>query len=260
MGVDAGDVDRDGDEDVFHANLTGEGHTLLVGTGAGLFDDASRASGLAALTLPFTGFGAAWMDFDNDSWLDLLIVNGAVRTIESLARQRDPYPLHQPRQLLRNRGDGRFEDVTAQAGPAFARSAVGRGAAFGDVDNDGDIDVLVGNNNDRAELLVNRLGNRQRWVGVRLVGDPSGRDMLGARVGVEPSGGPMLWRRARSDGSYASASDPRVIVGLGSAREPVRVHVIWPSGRTEVWSGVSINRWTTLREGATSGGEGRQTQ
>jgi len=108
----------------------------------------------------------------------------------------------------------------------------------------------VGNNNGRAELLGNEVGNRRNWVGLRLVGRGTpGRDMLGARVGVELPDGRTLWRRARSDGSYASANDPRVLVGLGGAAGPVRVQVVWPDGQTEEWTGVGIAQWVTLRQG-----------
>lgn len=248
MGVDAGDFDNDGDEDIVITNLTGEGIALYVNDGSGVFEERSVPTGLRPASLPYTGFGAAWFDFDNDTWLDVLTVNGAVRTIEALARARDPFPLHQRKQLFRNVG-GRFEDVTGRAGPAFELSDVGRGAAFGDLDNDGDIDVVVGHNNGRVRLLVNDVGNRGHWVGLRLVGTNRRRDMVGARVGVVRRDGSVLWRRARADGSYGSANDPRVLVGLGDATDPPRVRVVWPSGRTEEWSGVSVDRWTTLQEG-----------
>jgi enediyne biosynthesis protein E4 len=260
MGVDAGDFDNDGDEDLFHANLTGEGHTLFMNDGAASFDDVTRESGLGQSTLPFTGFGAAWLDFDNDGWLDLLTINGAVRIVETLRGQDDPFPFRQRPQLFRNLANGRFEDVTDRAGSVFRIPMVGRGAAFGDVDNDGDTDVLVANNNGRAQLLINQMGNRNHWVGLRLVGNPAKRpsspppvkyrDMLGARVGIVRTDGKTYWRRARSDGSYASANDPRTLIGLGQLGEPVGVLVKWPDGRDEEWDRVDIDRWTTLNQGS----------
>jgi hypothetical protein len=219
-----------------------------VNDGSGRFDDRSARSGLGPLTLPFTGFGAAWLDFDNDGWLDVLGVNGTIVAIEAQRRANDAFPQRQPKQLLRNLGDGRFEDVTRDAGGVLQQPEVGRGAAFGDVDDDGDVDVLVGNGGGRTQLLINEVGNGKHWVGLRLVGEQR-RDMHGARVAVIRRDGPALWRRARSDGSYASANDPRVLVGLGDSAEPIRVRVLWPGGRTEEWSDVAIDRYTTLREG-----------
>jgi hypothetical protein len=250
MGVDAGDFDNDGDEDLFVTNLPGETNTLYVNDGSALFEDRTMMAGLAIPSLPYTGFGTAWFDFDNDGWLDLLVANGAVRIMESLARATDPFPLHERNQLFRNLGTGRFEEVTARAGAVFELSEVSRGAAFGDVDNDGDVDVLLTNNNGPARLLINHVGERNRWVGLRLVGGPGRRDMLGARVGVFRDKGPALWRRARADGSYASANDPRVLVGLGEAARVRRVRVVWPSGRVEDWTDIAVGRWITLQEGS----------
>jgi hypothetical protein len=266
MGVDAGDFDNDGDEDLFVTNLVGETNTLYVNDGTGLFEDRTATVGLGVPSLPYTGFGSAWFDFDNDGWLDLLVANGAVRIKEALARPTDPFPLHERNQLFRNLGAGRFEEVTARAGAVFELSEVSRGAAFGDVDNDGDVDVLVTNNNGPARLLINHVGQRNRWVGLRLVGGSTSltadaepgrrvggsgpRDMLGARVAVFRHQGPPLWRRARADGSYGSANDPRVLVGLGDQATVPRIRVMWPSGRVEEWTAVAVGRWTTLKEGS----------
>ena len=247
MGVDAGDFDNDGDEDLFMTELNGEGSNLYVNGGTGVFDDHSARSALGPLSLQYTGFGTAWFDFDNDGWLDLLSVNGRVQAAEG--DTREPFPLNQRKLLFRSLGTGRFEDVSAGAGAAFQLADVGRGAAFGDIDNDGDYDVVVGNDAGPTRLLINNVGNRHHWIGLRLIGEQAKRDMLGARVEIVRSDGDVLTRRARSDGSYASANDPRVLVGLGAATEAPRVRVRWPNGQAEEWTSVPVDRWTTLTEG-----------
>ena len=246
MGVDAGDYDNDGDEDLFMTHITNEGNNLYVNNGAASFQDRSTVSGLGAGSLPYTGWGTTWFDYDNDGWLDLLAVNGTV--IASPGPADRPFPYDQRRSLFRNLGDGTFEDVTGAAGAAFELSETGRGAAFGDIDNDGDVDVVVGNDTGPVRLLINRIGNRRHWLGLRLAG-AGGRDMLGARVAVLRDGVPTLWRRARSDGSYASANDPRVLVGLGDSDAWPTVRVQWPDGAVEEWRDVAIDDWTTLRAG-----------
>ena len=247
MGVDAGDFDNDGDEDLFMTHLTGQTNTLYVNSGTGLFEDRSALSGLGPASLRDTGFGTAFFDFDNDGWLDILVVNGLVRAMEE--RLNESFPYGQRRVLFRNLGDGRFEEVTGQAGAVFQVADVGRGAAFGDLDNDGDIDVLIGNDAGSARLLINDVGSKNHWLGLRLVGEDVPRDMLGARVEVIRQDGSTLWRRARADGSYASANDPRVLVGLGASAAAPTVRVHWPSGQAEAWSDVAIDRWTTLTVG-----------
>jgi hypothetical protein len=250
MGVDAGDFDNDGDEDIFKTNLTGEGDTLYVNDGSGVFEDRTKRLGLCLPSLPYTGFGTTFIDFDNDGWLDVLTVNGTVRTLEGEVRAKDPFPFRQTKQLFRNLGGDRgFEDVTAKAGAVFRVPEVSRGAAFGDIDNDGDIDVVVANDNGPTRMLVNQIGNRNHWVGLRLIGGTTPRDMLGARVAVTRQDGVTIWRRARADASYGSANDPRVIVGLGSSTDPPKVRVIWPTGQSEEWSSVAVDRYTTLKQG-----------
>jgi len=248
MGVDAGDWDNDGDEDLVVTNLKGEKTTLYVNDGKGWFEDRSFEAGLAVASRPFTGFGTGFLDFDNDGWLDVVTVNGEVRTIEALARAKDPYPLHQRKQLFRNLGNSRFEEIGSRAGAAFQLSEVGRGLSFGDVDNDGDLDVLIGNNNGPARLLLNQSGSRQHWLGLRMVGQKISRDMLGTRVAVTLPQGTTLWRRVHSDGSYGSSSDPRVLVGLGQADRVSKIRAYWASGHVEEWKDLPVNRYHTLRE------------
>ena len=249
MGVDAGDFDADGDDDLFMTHLGTETNTLYTNDGTGLFEDRTVMTGLGPPSVAPTGFGTAWIDFDNDGWLDILVVNGAIKALEALVRAGDQFPLHERNQLYRNLRNGRFEEVTAEAGAVFDLSEVSRGAAFGDLDNDGDVDVLVTNNNGRARLLINNVGNRNRWVGVRLVGESGRRDMLGARVGVFRDNDRTLWRRARADGSYASANDPRVLVGLGETASISHIRVVWPSGGVEDWTDIDVDGWVTLEEG-----------
>jgi enediyne biosynthesis protein E4 len=248
MGVDAGDFDNDGDEDLFITELTGQGVDLYVNNGSGVFEEQSARAGLRQPTLPFTGFGAGWLDVDNDGLLDLFTVNGAV-TQNVEATRRDPFPLQQRKQLFRNAGGGRFEEATDRGGAVLQAAEVSRGAAFGDIDNDGDVDVVVGNASGPLRLLVNNVGQARHWVGVRLVGANTARDMIGARVAVVRADGSTVWRRARSDGSYGSANDPRVLAGLGESTQRPTVRVQWPDGRTEEWRGIAIDRYTTLQEG-----------
>ena len=249
MGVDAGDFDADGDEDLFVTELISQGSSLWVNDGTGTFEEQSARRGIRGPSLPYTGFGTAWFDFDNDGWLDILAVNGDVnQNVKTLSRRDDPFPLGQRKQLFRNTG-GRFEDVSAKAGKVFELVEAGRGAAFGDIDNDGDTDVLVANGAGRMRLLVNNLGSARHWVGLRLVSSSLKRDLVGARVEVRRSTGPAIVRRSRADGSYASANDPRVLVGLGPSTEQPRVRITWPDGSIEDWASVPIDRYTTLAQG-----------
>ena len=246
MGVDAGDFDNDGDFDLFMTHLPNEGNNLYENDGNAFFEDVSIRTALGPASHGRTGFGTAWFDLDNDGWLDLLAVNGAIEAIGG--RGDHPFPYDETNLLFRNPGNGRFEDVTDRAGAALRLSAISRGAAFGDIDNDGDTDVVVANNSGRARLLVNEVGNRNHWLGLRLTGRDAPRDMLGARVAVLRSG-EAAWRHVRTDGGYASAHDPRVLVGLGRSAQAPLVRVIWPSGRVEEWSDVPIDGYTTLVEG-----------
>ncbi len=261
MGVAAGDFDSDGDEDLFMTHLMSETNTLYVNDGSGLFEDRTLETGLAASSLPFTSFGTAWFDVDNDGWQDLAIVNGSVKILESLARGGNRFPLNQTNQLYLNVGGRRFEDATARAGAAFEVAAVSRGAAVGDLDNDGDADLVIFDNNAPPQLLRNELGHKASWLGLRLIGGKGGRDMLGARVEVLRTGAKALWGRASMDGSYCSSNDPRVLLGLGqpavSEKSVVSaVRVYWPDGKVETWNKPATGSYTTLRQGSAPTAEG----
>ena len=254
MGVVAGDVDGDGDEDLFMTHLASETNTLYRNDGHGLFDDTTALSRLGNASLEATGFGAAFIDFDNDGDLDLLTVNGAVSFSESQGRSGQMSVLSQPNQLFLNLGrdgDGHvgFAEVTGQASAALAVSEVSRGTALGDVDNDGDLDVLVTNNHGPVRLLLNAVGNRHHWLGVRLVDGEVGRDMLGAVVRAVLADGRVLTRRVRTDGSYCSANDPRLLFGLGQATRVDRLEVDWPGGSSEVFGVQEVDRYMTLVRG-----------
>ena len=246
MGVDAGDFDGNGTDDIFITHLMDETNTLYVNMGQAFFEDRTREAGLGMPGRRFTGFGTFFFDYDNDGWLDLFVANGAVQLLPDLMRKKDPFPLGQPNQLFRNTGKGGFVEVVDAAVPELQSLDVSRGAAFGDVDNDGDTDVLVTNNNGPARLFLNEVGNKNHWLGLRLVGKTGG-DVLGARVEVVVSKDNALRRRTRTDGSYLSANDPRVLVGLGAANRIQSVRVRWPDGTVEEWKDVAVDKYTTLK-------------
>ncbi len=249
MGIDAADFDRDGDEDLFMTHLAQETNTLYVNDGSGNFEDATREAGPGRSSWTKTGFGTGWFDYDNDGWLDLLVANGAVRVIEEQRQAGEPYPLRERNQLFRRIPGEGWEDRTEAAGDAFELVEVSRAAAFGDLDNDGDTDVLIVNNSGPARLLLNQVGQDNPWLGLRLVqGDPP-QDALGAWVGVHRRGAPTLWRRVRTTASYAAANDPRVLVGLGDGAEVSGVEVHWPGGPRELFSAPQTGRYHTLTQG-----------
>jgi len=250
MGVDAGDLLGHGFEDLAVPTMIGQHADLYANNGKGWFDDMSYESGIAQATQRYTGFSVGMLDYDNDGRLDLFFVNGAVRIVEDQARKGSLYPYAQSNLLLHNLGNGRFEDVSSRAGSPFSRLEVGRGAAFGDIDNDGAVDVVVVNNCGPARLLINNVGHRKPWIGLRMVGDKYHRDMLGTRVAVFRRNAPTLWRRVRTDGSYCSSNDPRVVFGLGDAPEILKVQAHWAGGRVEEWTGLPPGKYTTLHEGS----------
>ena len=250
MGVDAADFDGDGDEDLIMGHLTDQTNTLYVNDGSGNFRDTTLSAGLGYPSRSYTTFGTVWLDFDNDGWLDLLTANGTVSIISTLLQQGDPYPLHQPNQLFHHLGGGKFVEVTAEAGAVFDLSEVSRGVALGDIDNDGDMDALMANNAGPVRLLINEVGNHSGWVGFRLFADEPPRDRLGARVEVEREDGSIHWRRVRTDGSFASASDPRILLGLAAEGQVTRFRAHWTGGGgVEEFRSPAIGRYLILYRG-----------
>ncbi len=249
MGVEAADFDGDGDEDLFVTHIAEETNTFYRNLGGGLFEDATSEVGLGLPSLGFTGFGTGALDYDNDGKLDLMVVNGAVVLPRVLPDSGDAFPMQQPNQLLHNLG-ARFEEVSTGAGSVFNESEVSRGAAFGDIDNDGDIDVMVNNNNGPARLLINNVGHQNNWIGLRLV--DQGLVSNGTKVVLTLADGEVLVRRVRVAASYCSANDSRVLFGLGSAITFKALEVLWPDGTAEKWDGVpySVGTYYTLEKGS----------
>ncbi|MCP4151686.1 MAG: CRTAC1 family protein [bacterium] len=253
MGIGVGDFDCDGDEDLFMTHIMAETNTLYLNNGKGLYEDRTIALGLSAKSFPFTAFGTNWTDYDNDGWPDLFVCNGAVLVLENLARAGDPYPLHQPNQLFKNQKGKRFLEVTSLAGKGIHLSEVSRGAAFGDVDNDGDIDVMVINNNGPVRLMRNNVGHKKKWLGLSLVDGKTKSYLPGTLVALKRKGKPTLWRRVRTDGSYCSANDPRVHFGLDDSDTIESVEIHWPDGSKETWKKPVSMTYSTLIKGTLAG-------
>ncbi len=248
MGVTAADFDGDGDEDLFVTHNKKETNTLYLNGRQRGFADATSRFGLANPSVPYSGFGTLWFDYDNDGWLDLFVANGAV-VMDDRQPADSPYPYAQENQLFRGDGTGRSREIGPDvAGSALELVEVSRGAAFGDIDNDGDVDIAVSNNNGPARLLLNQVGSRNHWLGVRLEGEEGVKSAVyQARVALFREGHKPLWRRCHADGSYLSANDSRVLFGLGSSNHVGRVEVHWADGLCESWSGLAVNRYVTLR-------------
>jgi hypothetical protein len=246
MGIDAVDLDDDGDEDVIVVNLDGESDSLYRNDGA-FFSDATAAAGLRAISRPFTRFGTAWFDADNDGWLDLYQANGRVGQ-QAERFGDDVYA--EPSLLFRGSSDGRFTEVKPRGGSAAPLIASSRAAAFGDIDNDGAIDIVVVNRDRAPFVLHNVAPNRGHWLLLRVL-EPNGRDSLGAEV-TAMVGGRRVMRTVRAAYSYLASNDPRVHLGLGAATTVANVTVRWPDGSTESFGDQPADRIVTLqRHGST---------
>ena len=244
MGVGIGDFDRNGTSDILKTNFAGDTTTLYANSGDGFCEDRTFDSGLG-LNTRWLGWGAGFADFDNDGWLDIFLTNGHV--YPEVRRLRTEAGYEQRKVIYRN-VKGRFEDITEALGPPATIPKAGRGSAFGDIDNDGTIDVAINNVHDTPDLFLTRAPVENRWVQLRLVGTRSNRSAIGARVRVV-TGGESQVHEVRGGGSYMSQNDLRVHAGLGNASKVERVEVRWPNGLEEVWEDVASNQVLTLEEG-----------
>jgi enediyne biosynthesis protein E4 len=246
MGTDMGDVDGDGLLDIFVTNLDRQTHNLYRNLGKGLFADVTFESGVGEATLPFVGFGAVFFDYDNDTDLDLAIANGDV--IDNVSLFRDSTSYEQRNLLLQNNGMGKFRDVGPASGPGFALKKPSRSLSAADIDNDGDLDLLIGNVGQTADLLRNDGGNNSNSLSIRTIGSKSNRDGIGARLKLTV-GGKVLIQEVRAGSSYLSQSDLRVHFGMDKAPRADRLEIRWPSGAVDVLQDIEANQILTVTEG-----------
>ena len=246
MGVAVGDYDRNGTMDIFKTNFAGDTSTLYANTGAGLCDDRTFAGGIGMNTR-WLGWGAGFLDLDRDGWLDVFLANGHVYPEVDQLKTDAGY--RQRKIVYRNLGTGRFEDVTERLGAPVTTPRAARGAAYGDFDNDGDVDVVVNNVHDTPDLFRLDSDPSAHWVAVRLVGTKSNRSAIGARVRLV-AGDVMRVEEVRGGGSYNSQNDLRVHFGLGAVAKAERIEVRWPNGLEEHWTDVGVDRILTLTEGS----------
>ena len=244
MGLGIGDYNLDGHLDIFKTHFTGDTAGCYRGDGKGNFEDVTRSAKVGVETR-YTCWGTGLVDFDNDGYPDVLVVTGSV--YPEVERRLPQHPYKTPRILFRNLGDGTFEELNTQAGTGITTPHSSRGCAFGDFDNDGDIDVLIVNMNEPPSLLRNDVDPKQHWIKVKLEGVKSNRSAIGARVLVH-YGGKKQVQAVVSQSSYYSCNDSRLHFGVGSVTS-VDIDVYWPSGLHETHSNLTANQLVTLREG-----------
>ena len=245
MGVGIGDANLDGSLDIFKTHFADDTHVLYLNDGKGNFDDVTARSGLGVETR-YVGWGAGIADLDNDGLPDLFVVTGGV--YPEVERSLPAYAFKTPRLIFRNLGDGKFEELIEEAGPGIAAPHSSRGCAFGDFDNDGDVDVLVVNLNEPPSLLRNDISGGGHWLKVRLIGVKSNRSAIGARVLVR-YGGRRQVQELAAQSSFYSVNDPRLHFGLGDAAT-ADLAIRWPNGAAEAIPNVAANQLVTIREGS----------
>lgn len=246
MGADWGDYDNDGHLDIIVATYQWVANTLYHNDGDGFFTDVTFRAQLGAESLPYLGMTAAFLDYDNDGFLDVFAANGH---IDDNVEEFDPSTsFGQKNQLFRNKGDGTFVEVTDESGPGLREAKVSHGAAFGDYDNDGDVDIFVSDGDDQpSQLLRNDGGNRNHYLVVQLAGVRSNRDGIGARMELT-AGDLTLTREVRSSYGYLCANDPRVIFGLGQHTSIDRLEVRWPSGIVQTFEDLDVDQTLVIEE------------
>jgi len=246
MGADVGDYDNDGHLDIFITNFSHDSNTLYRNSGNGFFSDVTFPAGLGESSFRHLGWGTGFVDLDNDGLLDIFIANGHV--YPEIDKFQMGLKFLEPNQVYQNLGDGRFREVTEEIGGGILLEKSSRGTAFADYDNDGDLDILVINLNDRPTLLRNEGGNGNHWIKLKLVGTKSNRDAIGARVKVTLDGRVQI-AEVRSGGSYLSHNDSRIHFGLGDSTKIKRLEVRWPSGLKETYENLSVDKFHVIIEG-----------
>jgi hypothetical protein len=246
MGVDAADFDGSGFPGLLIGNFTNESMALYRNDGSGLFTDEAPRSGLGAMTSGALTFGCFFFDYDLDGLLDVVAANGHVS--DDIAVVQPTVRYAQPLGVYRNLGGWKFEDVSGKLGRAIQKPGVGRGVAYGDYDNDGDLDLVVTTS---TGLLRNENANQNDVLRVKLVGTKSNRDGIGARVTLVTSGGARMTRVVKSGSSYLSQSELPLSFGLGKPgkNSPARIEIVWPSGGKQTVEGLEANTFVTIREG-----------
>lgn len=244
MGAAVGDFGLDGNLGIFKTHFADDTNILYRNDGKAVFEDVTNRSGLGVETR-FIGWGAGIVDLDNDGNPDLFLVTGNV--YPEIEKTLPTYPWKTPRIIFRNLGSGKFEELIDEAGPGIATPHASRGCAFGDFDNDGDVDMLIVNLNEPPSLLRNDLSGKNNWLKIKLIGVKSNRSAIGARV-IARYGGKRQAQEVMSQSSFYSASDLRLHFGLGSAKS-ADLEVRWPSGLKQTFANVTPNRIVTLREG-----------
>jgi hypothetical protein len=244
MGACVGDYNLDGHTDLLKTHYYNQATGLYRNDGKGNFEDVTIEAGLNRETR-FVCFGAGMVDFDNDGYPDILVTTGTV--YPEAARISPRYPARSPRILFRNQGNGTFVEMGAEAGPGITATHMGRGAAFGDFDNDGDMDVLIMNVNEPPSLLRNDAPADNHWIKIRLEGTKSNRSAIGSRV-LARYGGKVQVQEVLSGTSYISSNDPRLHFGLGAATT-ADIEIHWPLGLVEKYPGLAAGQLVTIREG-----------